>query len=805
MYKSKGIPTPVLHGFPTVYLVLLLTGLALDTQAQTLPCGYRTLTVNNYTNAGVVSGRTGGIVSVGAGTVNNPGNVVNALLTDFATINTVLGVGNGGRISVNVNQNGGTTVIPAGAIAGYVVGSNSTLAANLLGSTTITTYLNGTLQESSTASTLLNLQLLSGSGQTTLGFVTTKDFDEVQISIATLVSAITTTQVYYPFVQYDDLTATAIVTNASNATAADGAVNLTVDGGRPAYTYKWAKNGVAIANTTQTLSNVTTGVYSATVTDANGCTAPVSATVSVQTTPCPVPGQNGFTKFSFATAPTSTTTSATNPVGLKARYPNVATINGQVVDVIGEVLTYSSGQYTTINSTVYPRFDNFANTVGGVTTNLARFGVGVPTNPGSVTSTVRWTVVKTGTSTPFVFQGSFTVGDIDFDATNGLTESITTSKADLYSYKLSGPTSTTPTSISVTNSANTIRFQGTQNQPGFAGVDPSFAVALAYVGVSSFQITYSLNKTSTAANTANFPLDGEGGIAFVDPVTCVPVLDTDGDGVANVNDIDDDNDGILDTTEGGDLLDSDGDGIANSLDLDSDNDGIPDNIEAQTTAGYIAPGAITAVNAQGLPLAYQSTNGLTPVNTDGTDNPDYLDTDSDNDTKSDTVEAGITLTGTDTDNDGLDNGADANNAAFGPVNANKNPPLTSYPNNGTQVYWRIKEGAFTFGNCATATLNGTFTLGTASTGLLIVPITVTRNGQIVIASVTGAGFASVPASYTTNIATGQTSLSIPISYDGSGPTGIRSLSVSSPQGTGSCPPSVTVTALVTASPGCGYG
>ena len=43
------------------------------------------------------------------------------------------------------------------------------------------------------------------------------------------------------------------------------------------------------------------------------------------------------------------------------------------------------------------------------------------------------------------------------------------------------------------------------------------------------------------------------------------------------HDIDDDNDGILDTTEG--VVDTDGDGIINSLDLDSDNDGIADLVE----------------------------------------------------------------------------------------------------------------------------------------------------------------------------------------------------------------------------------
>ena len=43
-------------------------------------------------------------------------------------------------------------------------------------------------------------------------------------------------------------------------------------------------------------------------------------------------------------------------------------------------------------------------------------------------------------------------------------------------------------------------------------------------------------------------------------------------------DLDDDDDGILDATEGND--DTDGDGIPNRLDLDSDGDGIPDNVEA---------------------------------------------------------------------------------------------------------------------------------------------------------------------------------------------------------------------------------
>jgi len=137
--------------------------------------------------------------------------------------------------------------------------------------------------------------------------------------------------------------------------------------------------------------------------------------------------------------------------------------------------------------------------------------------------------------------------------------------------------------------------------------------------------------------------------------------DDDDDGVANDADIDDDNDGILDTVEDANLdndnnplsdpTDTDNDGIPNHLDLDSDGDGIPDNIEAQSTNGYIAPAGTYTTN--GVNTAYGS--GLTPVNTDGAmDGADYLDTDADNDGTSDTIEANITLVGSVGIN-GLDN------------------------------------------------------------------------------------------------------------------------------------------------------
>ncbi|MDO6759857.1 LamG-like jellyroll fold domain-containing protein [Tamlana sp. 2_MG-2023] len=80
------------------------------------------------------------------------------------------------------------------------------------------------------------------------------------------------------------------------------------------------------------------------------------------------------------------------------------------------------------------------------------------------------------------------------------------------------------------------------------------------------------------------------------------------------------------------LCDRDGDGVADMFDLDSDNDGIPDavevGLEASTTAGTGV--LVGAVDANGLKPNVLA-QGATLVDTDGDLVPDYLDLDSDND------------------------------------------------------------------------------------------------------------------------------------------------------------------------------
>jgi len=171
-------------------------------------------------------------------------------------------------------------------------------------------------------------------------------------------------------------------------------------------------------------------------------------------------------------------------------------------------------------------------------------------------------------------------------------------------------------------------------------------------------------------------------------ITYTP-LNTDGDDQFDFLDVDDDGDGILTITEG--TSDDDGDNAPNYLDLDADNDGIPDNVEGQSTADYENPLGIDA-DGNGLDDAYGS--GIVPQNTDGADEPDYLDGDSDNDLVPDSTEGhdydadgqpDVLPSGIDDDNDGLDDNYDGSLGDFFDPNglAVVDSPANDLPNRDT--------------------------------------------------------------------------------------------------------------------------
>jgi gliding motility-associated-like protein len=250
------------------------------------------------------------------------------------------------------------------------------------------------------------------------------------------------------------------------------------------------------------------------------------------------------------------------------------------------------------------------------------------------------------------------------------------------------------------------------------------------------------DNDGTIGSGAITDTDGDGASDLVDNNNGGTALingDIDGDGIPNTMDLDSDGDGIRDVIEAGGI-DNDGDGrigsgaitdtngngwsnitdpanggtpllvpntdasgSANYLDIDSDNDGIADIIEAQTTIGYQAPLGLDA-DGDGIDNRFDINNGgtaLIPVNTDGTDNPDYIDTDTDNDTFSDLLEgydtdnngvANTVPTGNDSDNDGLDDAFDADGtAALNTTGATNTQTPASFPdldNPGGDRDWR---------------------------------------------------------------------------------------------------------------------
>ncbi|MGF2412898.1 T9SS type A sorting domain-containing protein [Ferruginibacter sp.] len=125
------------------------------------------------------------------------------------------------------------------------------------------------------------------------------------------------------------------------------------------------------------------------------------------------------------------------------------------------------------------------------------------------------------------------------------------------------------------------------------------------------------------------------------------------------------------------LNNADGSGNADYLDIDSDDDGIPDNIEGMSTAGYLLP-SLTDTDGDGLVNTYDNVagfggSGIFVYDHDGDGIPDYRDLDTDSDGQPDIIEGNdfnlngivddlVTLTGLDTDGDGLDNRFDSLNS-----------------------------------------------------------------------------------------------------------------------------------------------
>jgi large repetitive protein len=302
--------------------------------------------------------------------------------------------------------------------------------------------------------------------------------------------------------------------------------------------------------------------------------------------------------------------------GATALWANAGTVNGTPIDIRATVLSTDGTRVS----------------FGTPNGNDLRASLAT----GAGTATLRWEMFVAGTNQTVAISGNpgFRISDLDGYPT-GQVESVSTPAAGLAGYILDANTNLTAGFV-----GPNVSITGTQDQSG----EPSSMVELVWNNVSAWTVTYEL--LPGPRGNADFFHDGNRTVSFSAAGTTETVIS-----------------------------DTDADGIPDRLDIDSDNDGITDNVEAQTTAGYIAPtgtgAAMVDADGDGLDDAYDATGasgaagslGLSPVNTDGADLADYLDADSDNDGLMDAAERGTagpttaataaSTPGTDADGDGL--------------------------------------------------------------------------------------------------------------------------------------------------------
>ena len=151
----------------------------------------------------------------------------------------------------------------------------------------------------------------------------------------------------------------------------------------------------------------------------------------------------------------------------------------------------------------------------------------------------------------------------------------------------------------------------------------------AFLDYNNNGVDDALEDTDNEGSTST-TVDSDGnGILDVDEVQ--PDADLDGDGINNIDDLDDDGNGIPDINEIGDITnptDTDGDDTPDYLDDDDDGNGIPDIVEIGVNLEQLADN-----NNDGIP-----DGGFTPIDSDTDGTPDYRDLDDDGNGIPDKVE-----------------------------------------------------------------------------------------------------------------------------------------------------------------------
>ena len=255
-----------------------------------LNCDTATL-LNNPSHPVIINNTNTGVNGVAcvACEVDNATNVISESESDFAMINVTAGVASTASISVeNILNN-----FPSGSTAGFVIrDTNDLLELDLLNSITITTYLDGSIQETQSGNNLLALEALglinitpsTTNGFYLVGFSTSLEYDEIQLTVSSLAATINSIEVYGSYVD-NSIKISGNTIKETSIGASDGSISLSVSGGTPPYTYLWNPGG----QTSSSISGLTQGSYNVTVTDANGCQSTAEYIIYTDGVQSPIP------------------------------------------------------------------------------------------------------------------------------------------------------------------------------------------------------------------------------------------------------------------------------------------------------------------------------------------------------------------------------------------------------------------------------------------------------------------------------------------------------------------------------------
>ena len=504
----------------------------------------------------------------------------------------------------NLVSNGGTVLLSttSGSLSGVTANGDGTYTAILTSVASVSAaIISGTLDGSNITNTATVQFISSGTASTSTSTITASPTIITADGIST--SAIT--------VQLKDNIGT----------------NLSTDGGT-----------VVLTASAGSISSVTPngdGTYSAILTS--------SISVGASTISGTLDGfaitDTASVQFVVGAASVSTSTITASPATITADGSSTSAITVQLIDANGNTLISNGGTVVLATS---------SGSISAVTPN------GDGTYSATLTSATNvGTATITGTLDTLAITDT---ASVEFTAGNvsELSSTITASPASI----IANGSSTSTISVQLKDANN----NDVTSNAGIVLLSTNLGSLSSVTYQGSGVYTAILTSASSAGSaTISGTLDAA---AITGTASVVFLLDSDGDGVANVNDLDDDNDGIPDSLEGNGVTDSDADGVVDSLDLDSDNDGLLDLLES----GVLNAATLDAnndgrmdsgntVGANGLADVVETAvdNGVlnynngSVVDTDGDGVEDFRDLDSDNDGIPDVIEAG----GSDGDGDGV--------------------------------------------------------------------------------------------------------------------------------------------------------